>query len=331
MHRRKTRLKGLLVVFASVLLALGICGLFYYFKIKQNENYQNQLHFRALHDINTSFNNGIDQLLNYRKQYTVRNERILKINREIEAFVRETNKAFKAKFEKQRQILSAETQVRAQQVKFERFKSETSQLERKIAELENEIEILKKSYFKVLSELLEQIYLTQEYFEQKGGTEQEYRDFCFEEESDCDWYYKVNDAIDILFELNVENGELNQTIEENINKIKLYIKRTPLELEIENTKSNIQVYENVLKLMVRANVTQDHEQLRKACSIFEELANDDLNDQTKDVVKSANHYCIKIISATLKEIKEKNIEESKNELASPKVILNEIEKSTRKS
>ena len=47
------------------MLALTLCATFYYFKIKQNSNYQNQLHFRELKDINTAFNNSVSQLKNY--------------------------------------------------------------------------------------------------------------------------------------------------------------------------------------------------------------------------------------------------------------------------
>ncbi|WP_286266333.1 hypothetical protein [Thalassotalea atypica] len=68
MAKRSSRLKGILVVFASTLLAITVCSVFYYFKIEQNESYQNQLHFRELQNINTSFNNGIGQFKQYSKQ-----------------------------------------------------------------------------------------------------------------------------------------------------------------------------------------------------------------------------------------------------------------------
>ncbi|MDX2369318.1 MAG: hypothetical protein QNK36_13110 [Colwellia sp.] len=64
MHRRSSRLKGVLVIFASMLLAVTVCAVFYYFKIKQNENYQNQLHFREVKGMNQSINNGVEQLKN---------------------------------------------------------------------------------------------------------------------------------------------------------------------------------------------------------------------------------------------------------------------------
>ncbi|MDX2367009.1 MAG: hypothetical protein QNK36_01155 [Colwellia sp.] len=64
MHRRSSRLKGVFVIFSSMLLAVSVCAVFYYFKIKQNENYQNQLHFREVKDMNQPINNGVEQLKN---------------------------------------------------------------------------------------------------------------------------------------------------------------------------------------------------------------------------------------------------------------------------
>lgn len=49
----------MLVVFMSISIALAICIGFYYFKIQENEKFQNQLHFRELKNITTSLDNGI--------------------------------------------------------------------------------------------------------------------------------------------------------------------------------------------------------------------------------------------------------------------------------
>lgn len=60
MNKRYT---GLLFVFMSVFVAMSLGGLYYYFQIKKNETYQNQLHFRELNDISKSLNSAYDQML----------------------------------------------------------------------------------------------------------------------------------------------------------------------------------------------------------------------------------------------------------------------------
>jgi len=65
MAKHRSRLKGVLVVFASIVLAVMLCGIFYYFKIKQNESYQNQLHFRELKNLSTDFVNRLKQFQYY--------------------------------------------------------------------------------------------------------------------------------------------------------------------------------------------------------------------------------------------------------------------------
>ncbi|MGK0372900.1 MAG: hypothetical protein ACJAW1_003168 [Glaciecola sp.] len=59
MQHKTSRLKAMMITFLSISLAIILCIAFYYFKIQQNEKYQNQLHFRELNNITVSLNNGI--------------------------------------------------------------------------------------------------------------------------------------------------------------------------------------------------------------------------------------------------------------------------------
>jgi hypothetical protein len=59
MQRKASRLKAMMIAFLSITLAIAICAGFYFFKIQQNEKYQNQLHFRELNNITVSLKNGI--------------------------------------------------------------------------------------------------------------------------------------------------------------------------------------------------------------------------------------------------------------------------------
>ena len=56
------RYSSLFTVTLTVLLATVIGGGYYYYQIKQNENYQNQLHFRELKDIRQTVDSGLQQL-----------------------------------------------------------------------------------------------------------------------------------------------------------------------------------------------------------------------------------------------------------------------------
>jgi len=59
MQRKASRLKAMMIAFLSITLAIALCAGFYFFKIQQNEKYQNQLHFRELNNITVSLKNGI--------------------------------------------------------------------------------------------------------------------------------------------------------------------------------------------------------------------------------------------------------------------------------
>lgn len=67
MQRKASRLKAMMIAFLSISLAIILCAAFYFYKIQQNEKYQNQLHFRELNNITVSLENGIsafDEFIN---------------------------------------------------------------------------------------------------------------------------------------------------------------------------------------------------------------------------------------------------------------------------
>jgi|GEM_PF-4110237 len=68
MQRKASRLKAMMVAFLSISLAIILCAAFYYYKIQQNEKYQNQLHFRELNNITVSLENGISAFDEFIKQ-----------------------------------------------------------------------------------------------------------------------------------------------------------------------------------------------------------------------------------------------------------------------
>jgi len=113
-RRNSNRLKSFFVIFASMLLAVTVCSLFYYFKIKQNENYQNQLHFRALENINTSFNNGISQFKNYSVQDNNKyndSEAIKNVNEFIDSVIDLANKHYDQLERKQSEVDQNQVQL----------------------------------------------------------------------------------------------------------------------------------------------------------------------------------------------------------------------------
>lgn len=68
MQRKASRLKAMMIAFLSISLAIILCAAFYYYKIQQNEKYQNQLHFRELNNITVSLENGISAFDEFIKQ-----------------------------------------------------------------------------------------------------------------------------------------------------------------------------------------------------------------------------------------------------------------------
>ena len=72
MQRKASRLKAMMIAFLSISLVIILCAAFYYFKIQQNEKYQNQLHFRELNNITVSLENGISAFDEFIKQQNTR-------------------------------------------------------------------------------------------------------------------------------------------------------------------------------------------------------------------------------------------------------------------
>lgn len=68
MQRKASRLKAMMIAFLSISLAIILCAAFYFYKIQQNEKYQNQLHFRELNNITVSLENGISAFDEFIKQ-----------------------------------------------------------------------------------------------------------------------------------------------------------------------------------------------------------------------------------------------------------------------
>jgi hypothetical protein len=87
MSHARDRLSALVVVIVSFMLAVGIASIFYYFKIQQNENYQNQLHFRELKLIADSLDKGVAQTINASKQQSNRDGMLEKAQSFISQFV----------------------------------------------------------------------------------------------------------------------------------------------------------------------------------------------------------------------------------------------------
>lgn len=109
MQRKASRLKAMMIAFLSITLAIILCAAFYFYKIQQNEKYQNQLHFRELNNITVSLENGISAFDEFIKQQ----------NKKVSSLT-QTN--FIENFDKQKQSF-----VKSQQIIQEQRASQLSQ------------------------------------------------------------------------------------------------------------------------------------------------------------------------------------------------------------
>lgn len=123
MSPRSSRYSGIFVLFASALLAIGVSGLFYYFKIKQNENYQNQLHFRELKDIGTSIDNGVEQIFQVATQKHSQLEKLNLTSQLIETTktnLLNLNKFLSERRKQHRELLAINTRLQTLDLEIER-------------------------------------------------------------------------------------------------------------------------------------------------------------------------------------------------------------------
>ncbi|RDV25593.1 hypothetical protein DXV75_09905 [Alteromonas aestuariivivens] len=63
MPLRSSRYRGVVVIFISLLVSFGLCGLYYYLQIEKNKSFLNQLHFRELEFLANTIDRNVDQLL----------------------------------------------------------------------------------------------------------------------------------------------------------------------------------------------------------------------------------------------------------------------------
>ena len=232
MAKHRSRLKGILVVIASIMLAVTLCGVFYYFKVKQNENYQNQLHFRELQNISTSFNNGIGQLNNYTRLRIKYENKKRQINHSMTALVADIEQFH----------LNANTSLQAlQELEFELesvFESAESDVKQDtkiyadIDEAERSLEAisgLKIRYRIELEALRDKEYRFEERFDQLLDSFNEgnqlgrfFGEHCSERKVNCLWLLNLFIGLERLYEkdyisdallTSIESQQLEQAIE----------------------------------------------------------------------------------------------------------------------
>ncbi len=103
MQRKASRLKAMMVAFISISMAFALSAAFYYFKIQQNEKYQNQLHFRELNNITVSLENGISAFNQFIQQENTRISSI--ITHDNEELNNLSRRNFIAEFDTEKQTL----------------------------------------------------------------------------------------------------------------------------------------------------------------------------------------------------------------------------------
>ncbi|GLS24323.1 hypothetical protein [Marinibactrum halimedae] len=62
MSPARRKIVNFLLFTTTLILAAAICGVMYYYKIQQNQDYQNQLHFRELNEVSKTISTTIDQI-----------------------------------------------------------------------------------------------------------------------------------------------------------------------------------------------------------------------------------------------------------------------------
>jgi uncharacterized protein HemX len=105
MQRKASRLKAMMVAFISISMAFALSAAFYFFKIQQNEKYQNQLHFRELNNITVSLNNGISAFNQFIQQENARISSIIVIEKGNSEISDLSKYDFIADFDNQKQRL----------------------------------------------------------------------------------------------------------------------------------------------------------------------------------------------------------------------------------
>jgi hypothetical protein len=124
MQRKASRLKAMMVAFLSITLAITICAGFYYFKIQQNEKYQNQLHFRELNNITVSLENGISAF----KEFIYQQNKALvsKVKTDFQAVL---DKKIESLNQAQEYLIAEQSKIREQKKKFGEIKEQKKEFD----------------------------------------------------------------------------------------------------------------------------------------------------------------------------------------------------------
>ncbi len=275
MAKRSSRLKGILVVFASTLLAITVCAVFYYFKIKQNESYQNQLHFRELQNINTSINNGIGQFKQYSKQAKDAYNKIIESTNENNIIIKTYHLNKKAldeqiqEKEKKLKALLDEIKISDQtrkELNVEAKKLETANEELKDLELdlkETELAVLdeKRTYFEILEQIIEPL------FDQENEYALRYDNECENDINNCLWLEQFVDEVISILTLGLQ---LSENEEKGLNNKK--ISATLLAKASEQSNENVKRLSSELIAGIKTDVSKIESNLIKVKALLSEIA-----------------------------------------------------------
>ncbi|WMS87027.1 hypothetical protein [Pleionea litopenaei] len=165
MDTKSRRYTGLIILLISITVIGGVAGLYYYFQIKTNEEYQNRLHFRELRDTSVALDNALEQI----EQAGV--FQISGLGRELEEDLLEID-------------IVADSLIAKEQEK------ETLPEQAENLELEEKLEAATETYVN----LLEDITLAITALEDEAYSE--INDLCYDHASFCSWIDSGNTLVD---------------------------------------------------------------------------------------------------------------------------------------